>query len=173
MNPLASDAAFYASLPGKRIAAGVLITDDLDRVLLLQPSYKPTWEIPGGVVEAGESPRAAARREVREELGLDIGLGRLLVVDWVAEDPPKTEGLMFVYDGGVLDAADRPIRLERAELNAYGFVDLDGAVGLASERAERRWKAALAARRMGRLLELEDGWRQPLQPAGEASAPRP
>ncbi len=169
MNPFAADAAFYASLPGKRIAAGVLITDDLDRVLLLQPSYKSTWEIPGGTVKAGESPRAAARREVGEELGLDIGLGRLLVVDWVAEEPPKTEGLVFVYDGGVLDMADRSIRLQRAELNAYGFVDLDGAMGLASERAERRWKAALAARQMGRLLELEDGWRQPLQPAGEAS----
>lgn len=173
MNPLASDAAFYASLPGKRIAAGVLITDDLDRVLLLQPSYKPAWEIPGGVVQAGESPRAAARRAVREELGLDIGLGRLLVVDWVPENPPKTEGLAFVYDGGVLDQADRSIRLQRVELNAYGFVDLEGAVGLASERAERRWKAALTARRMGRLLELEDGWRQPLQPANEAPLPPP
>jgi ADP-ribose pyrophosphatase YjhB (NUDIX family) len=172
VNPLASDAAFYDSLPAKRIVAGVLITDDLDRVLLLQPSYKPTWEIPGGVVQAGESPRAAARREVREELDLDIGLGRLLVVDWLAEEPPKTEGLVFVYDGGILEAARTPLRLQRAELNAYGFVDLDGAQGLASERAERRWKAALAARQMGRLLELEDGWRQPLQPAGEAQ-PRP
>lgn len=173
MNPLASDAAYYASLHGKRMAAGVLITDDLDRVLLLQPSYKPTWEIPGGVVEAGESPRAAARREVREELGLDIGLGRLLVVDWIAEDPPKTEGLMLVYDGGVLDGADRSIRLQRAELNAYGFVDLEGAMGLASERAERRWKAALDARRMGRVLELEDGWRQPLEPAPRGQGARP
>ena len=167
MNPLASEAAFYAGLPTKRIAAGVLITDELDRVLLLQPSYQSAWEIPGGTVEAGESPRSAARREVAEELGLDIGLGRLLVVDWVPEAPPKTEGLMFIYDGGVLDEGRTPIRLQGSELNAYGFVDLEGAMGLASERAERRFKAALAARLMGRVLELEDGWRQSLQPAGE------
>ena len=167
MNPLAAEAAFYAGLPAKRVGAGVLVTDEIGRVLLLQPAYKATWEIPGGIVEGGESPRAAARRKVAEELGLEIGLGRLLVVDWVAEDPPKTEGLMFVYDGGVLDVADRSIRLQRSELNAYGFVDIDGAVGLTSERLERRIKAALAARRGGPLLELEDGWRQPLQPAGE------
>jgi ADP-ribose pyrophosphatase YjhB (NUDIX family) len=150
--------AFYASLPTKRVAAGVLITDDADRVLLLQPSYKPTWEIPGGIVEEGESPRAAARREVREELGLEREIGSLLVMDWVSAVPPRTEGLVFVYDGGRLaDAEARAILLGRAEVNAYGFVDIDGAVGLASERLERRIVAALQARRARRAVELEDG----------------
>jgi ADP-ribose pyrophosphatase YjhB (NUDIX family) len=165
-------AAFYASLPTKRVTAGVLITDDADRVLLLQPSYTPTWEVPGGGVEAGESPRAAARRHVGEELGFDPGIGRLLVVDWVPEEPPKTEAVAFLYDGGTLDPVRAAgIRLHRADLNAYGFVDLEGAMGLVSDRAERRVKAALAARRSGRLLELEDGWRQELEPANRATSP--
>ncbi|HET6381224.1 MAG TPA: NUDIX hydrolase [candidate division Zixibacteria bacterium] len=151
-------AAFYGSLPAKRVAAGVLITDSMGRVLLVQPSYKPTWEIPGGVVEAGESPRGTARRELREELGLEIGIGQLLVVDWVSPQPPRTEGLIFVYDGGTLDDLDaRAIRLADPELNAYGFVDMEGAVGLTSERLERRIAAALRARRAGRTVELEDG----------------
>lgn len=151
-------AAFYATLPTKRVATGVLITDDLDRVLLLQPAYKPTWEIPGGTVREDESARAAARREVREELGIDREIGSLLVVDWVRADPPRTEALAFVYDGGHLDDADaRSILLGRAELNAYGFVDLEGAIGLVSERLERRIAAALSARRAGRAVELEDG----------------
>jgi 8-oxo-dGTP diphosphatase len=38
------------------VAAGVLFFDEHDRVLLVDPSYKPGWEIPGGYVEAGESP---------------------------------------------------------------------------------------------------------------------
>jgi ADP-ribose pyrophosphatase YjhB (NUDIX family) len=151
-------AAFYASLPTKRVAAGVLITDDLDRVLLLQPSYKSTWEIPGGIVEEGESPRAAARREVREEIGLERELGSLLVIDWARAAPPRTEGLVFIYDGGRLeDAEARSILLGRPELNAYGFVDMEGAVGLVSERLERRIVAGLQARRAGRAVELEDG----------------
>src|SRR5918992_2918417 len=151
-------AAFYASLPTKRVAAGVLITDDLDRVLLLQPSFKPTWEIPGGVTQEGESPRAAARRELREELGLEREITSLLVVDWVRAEPPRTDGLSFVYDGGRLDDAEaRAILLGRPELNAYGFVDMEGAVGLVSERLERRIVAALQARRARRAVELEDG----------------
>jgi ADP-ribose pyrophosphatase YjhB (NUDIX family) len=174
VNRLAVEAEFYASLPTKRVAAGALITDELGRVLLLQPSYKATWEVPGGTVEAGESPRAAVRREAREEIGLDIGIGRLLVVDWIPEDPPRSEGLMFVYDGGTLDAtATSAIRLASDELIAYGFVDMDGAAGLTSERLERRIKAALYARGLGRVLELEDGWRQSLQPAGGGFDTRP
>jgi len=152
------DAEFFATLPTKRVAAGVLFTDYDGRVLLVQPSYKPTWEIPGGVVEAGESPRAAARREVAEELGIDAAIGSLLVMDWVSPAPPRTDGLMLIYDGGTLDEPEaRTIRLAGGELNAYGFVDIEGAVGLVSEGLERRIKAAQRAKRVGRAIELEDG----------------
>nr|BFE76200.1 hypothetical protein GCM10020092_095010 [Actinoplanes digitatis] len=50
---------FTATLPRKRMAAGVLLSDGRDRVLLVEPTYKPYWEIPGGTVEA---ERVAARR---------------------------------------------------------------------------------------------------------------
>ncbi len=97
----AATRAYYRSLPGKRIGAGLICRDAEDRVLLVQPTYKPTWEIPGGVVEAGESPAATVAREVREELGVELPVGRLLVVDWLPVRPPKTEGLMMQFDGGV------------------------------------------------------------------------
>ncbi|HEY9339368.1 MAG TPA: NUDIX hydrolase, partial [Kribbella sp.] len=44
------------------MAAGVLFRAVDGRVLLVEPSYKPNWEIPGGAVEADESPWAAAAR---------------------------------------------------------------------------------------------------------------
>lgn len=151
-------AAFYASLPTKRMASGVLLTDWDGRVLLVQPSYKPTWEIPGGVVELGESPRAAARREFREELGLDLTIGSLLVLDWMPAHDDHPDGVAMIYDGGTLDDADaRRIHLAAGELNAYGFVDIESAVGLVSDSLDRRIRYALTARRLGHAIDLEDG----------------
>lgn len=51
---------YVATLARKRMAAGVLFRDKADRVLLLEPSYKPNWEIPGGAVEAARSRRVLA-----------------------------------------------------------------------------------------------------------------
>ena len=86
----AATRAYYQSLPGKRIGAGLICRDADGRVVFVQPTYKPTWEIPGGFVEAGESPAASIAREVREELGVEVPVGRLLVVDWLPVRPPTT-----------------------------------------------------------------------------------
>ncbi|MGW7468938.1 NUDIX domain-containing protein, partial [Streptomyces xantholiticus] len=65
------------------VAAGVLLFDSEGRVLLVDPTYKPGWEFPGGVVESGEAPARAGMREVTEELGIELAdVPRLLVVDW-------------------------------------------------------------------------------------------
>src|SRR5882724_3664785 len=74
---------YVASLARKRMAAGALFLDEDGRVLLVDPIYRETWDLPGGAVEAEESPQAACRREVAEELGLDRQPGRVLAVDWV------------------------------------------------------------------------------------------
>jgi 8-oxo-dGTP diphosphatase len=154
-------ADFYLHLPTKRLAAGALLTDEIGRVLLVRPTYKRTWEIPGGVVEDDESPRAGAAREVLEELGLSLQLGRLLCIDWISADPPKTGGLMLIYDGGLIDAlVAATIQLPRAELSDCRFVDLDLTSGLVSDRMERRLRAALAARHDGTVAELQNGYRE-------------
>ena len=82
-----------------RVAAGVLFRDREGRVLLVKPSYKDGWEIPGGYVEHGESPLAAAVREVREELGADLEVTDLLVLDW-APHPAEGDKLLVIFRGG-------------------------------------------------------------------------
>ncbi|MEU0564756.1 NUDIX hydrolase [Nonomuraea sp. NPDC005983] len=86
----------------KRVGADVLIRDEHGRILLVDPKYKPDWDLPGGMAEANESPAAAARREIKEELGLDLEIGRLLVVDWVPPHAPWDDSLMFIFDGGTI-----------------------------------------------------------------------
>lgn len=71
---------YVASLARKRMGAAALFRDQAAQVLLVDPVYRDTWGLPGGAVEADESPQAACRREVAEELGLDRPTGRILAV---------------------------------------------------------------------------------------------
>jgi ADP-ribose pyrophosphatase YjhB (NUDIX family) len=144
------------SLPRKWMAAGVVIRDVEGRVLMVEPTYKEAWEIPGGVVEADESPRAACRRELREELGLAIEPGRLLCWEWQHAEADRTESMMFVYDGGLLPH-DAVLRLPADELASYRFVAVEQLGEVTVERLARRIRAALHGLELGTVIELESG----------------
>ena len=60
--------------PRFAVTAGAIITDDRGRVLLLKHRFRPGtgWGMPGGFMEAGEQPEEALRRELREEIGLEV-----------------------------------------------------------------------------------------------------
>ncbi|MBV9293830.1 MAG: NUDIX domain-containing protein, partial [Frankiales bacterium] len=61
--------------------AGAVVRDPDGRLLLVQRGRDPgrgRWSLPGGRLERGETPAAAAVREVREETGLDVEVGELL-----------------------------------------------------------------------------------------------
>jgi 8-oxo-dGTP pyrophosphatase MutT (NUDIX family) len=155
---------YVASLARKRMAAGALFRDGSGRVLLVEPTYKPTWEVPGGGVEQEESPTAACRREVLEELGLDRPVGRVLAVDWVPsrpvnpEGPVIPEGLMLVYDGGVLSEAEiAAIRLPADELASCAFVEPERVPELTSAPLARRIAACLDAVTASIVISLENG----------------
>ncbi len=98
------------------MAAGVVYRDDAGRVLLVDPAYKPLWDIPGGIIEPGESPSVAARREIGEELGADLPVGALLVVDW-CPDQVLGDKVLWLFDGGVLEAGQLAgVRVDGQEL---------------------------------------------------------
>jgi ADP-ribose pyrophosphatase YjhB (NUDIX family) len=106
------------------VAAGALFFDHADRIMLVRPTYKDGWDIPGGYVESGETPRQTCIREVKEEFGIDVNLGELLVVDW-APHPVEGDKLLFVFDGGVLPTEQlAAIDLQPDELAEYSYRDL-------------------------------------------------
>ncbi|MFI9081160.1 NUDIX domain-containing protein [Streptomyces sioyaensis] len=140
-----------------RMAAGALFFDGQDQVLLVKPSYKPKWEIPGGYIERGESPLAACRREVQEELGITPAIGPLLVIDWA---PSEAEGdkVLYVFDGGQLHQDDVDgIKLAPDELLAAEFHPAGALDELLIPRLSRRVKAAITARAQTHTAYLEHG----------------
>ena len=148
----------YTSLPQKRMGAGCLFFDKRGRVLLVKPSYKPVWEIPGGVVELNESPKRCCQREVLEEIGLDREIGRLLVVDYNEATAVKTESLMFVFDGGILtDTEIADIELQEEELIAFDFFTIDSLPAKLTETLRQRILAAWERADIGGDAYLEEG----------------
>ncbi|MEU0154247.1 NUDIX hydrolase [Micromonospora fulviviridis] len=139
------------------VAAGALFVNHEGHVLLVRPTYKQHWDIPGGYVEPGESPRDACVREVREELGLDISVGPMLVVDWA---PADNEGdkLLFIFDGGMLTIEqERAIRFLDGELAEWRHVDVDAMATHVPARLDRRIRAAVTARDQGHAAYAEHG----------------
>lgn len=141
------------------LAAGVLLFDESDRVLLVDPTYKPGWEFPGGVVERGEAPARAGMREVEEEIGIRLDrVPRLLVVDWEPPAPPGYGGLRLLFDGGRLDSAGAgQVLLPGSELRDWRFVGEEEASRLLPPARYERLRWALRAREKSTVLNLEAG----------------
>lgn len=128
--------------PGKAGAAGMVCFDESGRVLVLEPTYRPEWNVPGGAIERRESPRAAAKREALEEIGLDVEPGRLLCVDHRSTEP---DSLHFIFEGPVLTADQiASIRLMPGEIASFRFVELDEALRLLGTPLGKRLAAGLA-----------------------------
>ncbi len=143
----------------KRVAADVLIRDTTGRVLVVDPTYKEGWDLPGGMIEANESPTAGALRELEEELGITPTIGRPLVVEWVGAHGPWDDQIVFVFDGGVLPDEDiAVIEVRDREIGRWQFVDVDDIRGEMRQHVWRRLRAAVDSVAHGGTLYLE---RQP------------
>jgi 8-oxo-dGTP diphosphatase len=75
--------------------AGAMIFDDQDRILLLEHVFRPDggWGIPGGFLNKGEQPEAALRRELREEIGIEVENVEMLF----ARTLPKTRQIEIYF----------------------------------------------------------------------------
>lgn len=125
--------------------------------MLVEPSTRDDFlGIPGGYVEPGETPRETVARKVREELGIEPEIGRLLVVDWApAHDGEK---IVFVFDGALLDEQQRGrIKLNQASLKGFSFHPPADSAPLLMDRLTRRIDAAIPARAANQTTYLEHG----------------
>ncbi len=149
-----------ARQPSKRAAAGALFWDEQGHIVMVEPVYKPTLEIPGGMVERDEPPFDACMREVSEELGAEFPIGRLLVVDWQPQHGVWGDIVLFVFDGGVLsDDQISSVKLQPEELRALHRLNVAAIEGRVRPSMFRRLAAASEAARTGQTFNLQFGRR--------------
>jgi 8-oxo-dGTP pyrophosphatase MutT (NUDIX family) len=149
-------AKWYATLPSFLASAGALVTDASGAVLIVKPNYRPHWNLPGGVLNADEPPHLACSRELIEELGIVIPVGKLLVVDWSPPTDISKAWFGFIFDGGTL-GNPQEIRLQTEELDAYEFVPANEAYTLLTLTSAGRLRAAIRARTIGKTINLHAG----------------
>jgi 8-oxo-dGTP diphosphatase len=130
--------------PLKRVAVGVLIFNNKGQILLLEPSYKDWWTLPGGVVDEFESPTKAAVREVREEIGIKMKMKKCIAVDYLKyrlKNNYTDESLQIIFLGEKLTIKTvKNIKLDKKEITDFKFVDFKDALKLLNRRLSNRLK---------------------------------
>ena len=123
------DFAVRRTTPSYVMGAMCRVERDDGRVLLVKPSYRSVWTLPGGVSERGESPIDCMRRELREETGLqcDVVGEPVIIVD------PKRRIFDFVYRARLAPDVDpddaRAVSLEITEVGWFAPSDIPAISG--------------------------------------------
>lgn len=134
----------HKRLPTKRLAACVLLFDQEGRLLVLKTTYRKDWLVPGGIVEPDEPPWEGARRETREEIGLDLDELRFAAMDWRSSDDEYDDSLHFVFLGGTLSPERQAmIEPDGIEISDFRFVEADEAQKLLEPHLFARIRAHL------------------------------
>ncbi|URJ51000.1 NUDIX domain-containing protein [Paenibacillus polymyxa] len=100
-------------------ASGIIIIDEHNRVLLVHQTYgKKQWSVPGGVVEEGESVWDGARRELKEEVNIEVNKMDLSGIYFMSH----RNGYIYTFKS---DGYVGRIEVDNKEIDEYGFFDID------------------------------------------------
>lgn len=144
--------------PRKRLIAHALVTDAAGRLLLCETSFKQDFELPGGIVEPGESPREAVAREMVEELGWSPTVGGILVVDWLRPYKGWEDALELVFATATLDEPDAArLRADGHEILALHWLTPGELEAVMTPFGAARARSALAALAAGVTTYTEAG----------------
>ncbi len=146
--------------PRRRVNTMVLFRNQDGDVLLVKPSYRPDWFLPGGGAHPGESIAGAATRELADQLGLRRKVVHALTVDQSPANPDtwQPEGLCVVCDGGLMTGAEAAAlslpTWSPSAIEEVGWVAPERLPEHVAPYMEYRIRAAIAAATVGIRLPL-------------------
>ncbi|MGL4744746.1 MAG: NUDIX domain-containing protein [Dermatophilaceae bacterium] len=150
-------AILNARLPKKRNIAQGLLRNPVGEMLLCELRYKPEWDLPGGVVDPGESPATCVEREVEEELGVTVRASRLVAVNWLPPWRGWDDAHLFLFDCGTHDGVLDPARFLRREIAGAHWVPDAAAAQHVAPYTARMLGSVGGLRPDDGTLYLEDG----------------
>jgi ADP-ribose pyrophosphatase YjhB (NUDIX family) len=108
------------------VTAGALLLDQESNIMVLRVSYRSTGAIPGGVLHRLEKPKVGAEREILEELGIKVKLGRVLCMASDTVFDNTTDALRVIFEGPrMTDDLLSQISFADKEVIGYHFVPVD------------------------------------------------
>lgn len=145
---------YYNSLPRKRSAVGVLIFKD-EKLLVLEPTYKLNWLVPGGVIEKFESPLEAAIRECQEEIGIEVKIESFLCADFKRGDSITGDAIHYLFRAKL--PKNFNIKVDESEIKQALWLSSDEALDKFDSHLGLRVKVGLEAIKLNRSFYCEDG----------------
>ena len=140
-----------------RSAACGMIYDRDGLLMIVKPTYRDDWLLPGGTIEVNESPSQACAREIREELGVAMEPIALLCIEYQSQHDDKSESIQYTFDCGTMTEEKlSAIRIPPTELSEYAFVELAEAERRLNRLLWERLQFAIKARERGGTIYIED-----------------
>lgn len=100
----------------------MLLENGQGQALVVKANYKQYWTFPGGIIEAGETPKEAAIRETLEEVGVDIPSEQVEFVGVINRTSSIATTYQFIFKAPLLTNQIDKIILQAAEIEAYDLV---------------------------------------------------
>jgi 8-oxo-dGTP diphosphatase len=103
-------------------SAVVILEDDEERALVVKANYKSHWTFPGGMIDAGETPKQAAVREVAEEVGLMIDPNDVVFAWMAARHSIVADTYQFIFKSRLHPGMTNHVILQASEIDDWRLV---------------------------------------------------
>lgn len=113
---------FLAGLDKRMGSAQAWLETPDGKLLIVKSDYKQHWSVPGGIIDAEETPLEAVQREVHEEIGIELPLADYSLVIAASRRSPRGYSYQFIFKADFQDDVRDKISLQPSEIEEAAFV---------------------------------------------------